>query len=102
MHKNLCILFYCCIFASEKETNNKLNPKTRKGSKIMTAKQQFANELNERMEMTVKTMLENKEWKEILSHFNKDQVVNIIATVFLTTNIKEGYEKEFINAFMSL
>jgi len=35
MHKNLCIWFYCCIFASEKETNNKLNPKTRKGNKIM-------------------------------------------------------------------
>jgi len=35
MHKNLCISIYCLIFASEKETNNKLNPKTRKGTKIM-------------------------------------------------------------------
>ena len=35
MHKNLCISIYCRIFASEKETNNKLNPKTRKGTKIM-------------------------------------------------------------------
>ena len=35
MHKNLCISIYCLIFASEKETNNKLNPKTRKGREIM-------------------------------------------------------------------
>ena len=35
MHKNLCISDNCCIFASEKETKNKLNPKTRKGNKIM-------------------------------------------------------------------
>ena len=35
MRKNLCIWFYCRIFASEKETNNKLNPKTRKGREIM-------------------------------------------------------------------
>ena len=31
----MCISNYCRIFASEKETNNKLNPKTRKGTKIM-------------------------------------------------------------------
>lgn len=35
MHKNLCVWFYCRIFASEKETNNKLNPKTRKGNNKM-------------------------------------------------------------------
>ena len=35
MHKNLCISDNCCIFASEKETNNKLKPKTRKGTEIM-------------------------------------------------------------------
>ena len=35
MRKNLCISNYCRIFASEKETNNKLNPKTRKGAEIM-------------------------------------------------------------------
>ena len=35
MRKYLCISNYCRIFASEKETNNKLNPKTRKGTKIM-------------------------------------------------------------------
>ena len=32
----MCIWFYCCIFASEKETNNNLKPKTRKGTEIMT------------------------------------------------------------------
>lgn len=35
MHKNLCISIYCRIFATEKETNNKLKPKTRKGNKTM-------------------------------------------------------------------
>ena len=35
MRKYLCISESCRIFASEKETNNKLNPKTRKGTKIM-------------------------------------------------------------------
>ena len=35
MRKYLCISNYCRIFASEKETNNKLNPKTRKGREIM-------------------------------------------------------------------
>ena len=35
MHKYLHISNYCRIFASEKETNNKLNPKTRKGTEIM-------------------------------------------------------------------
>lgn len=35
MHKNLCISESCCIFASEKETNNKLKPKTRKGTEKM-------------------------------------------------------------------
>ena len=35
MRKYLCISNYYRIFASEKETNNKLNPKTRKGAEIM-------------------------------------------------------------------
>ena len=35
MRKYLHVSKYCRIFASEKETNNKLNPKTRKGTKIM-------------------------------------------------------------------
>ena len=36
MRKYLCISENYCIFATEKETNNKLNPKTRQGNKIMT------------------------------------------------------------------
>ena len=35
MRKYLHVSNYCRIFASEKETNNKLNPKTRKGTKSM-------------------------------------------------------------------
>ena len=35
MRKYLRIFKNCRIFASEKETNNKLNPKTRKGREIM-------------------------------------------------------------------
>ena len=35
MRKYLCISESCCIFATEKETNNKLNPKSRKGREIM-------------------------------------------------------------------
>ena len=37
MHKNLCIRNNCCIFAIEKETKNKLNHKTRKGTNKMKA-----------------------------------------------------------------
>jgi hypothetical protein len=36
MRKYLCVSNNCRIFASEKGTNNKLNPKTRKGTEIMT------------------------------------------------------------------
>ena len=35
MRKYLHVSNYCRIFATEKETNNKLNPKTRKGTKSM-------------------------------------------------------------------
>ena len=35
MRKYLHVSKYCRIFATEKETNNKLNPKTRKGTKSM-------------------------------------------------------------------
>ena len=45
MHKNLRISENCCIFASEKETNNKLNPKTRKGTEIMKTFAQYSKEV---------------------------------------------------------
>ena len=102
MHKNLCILNYCRIFASEKETNNKLNPKTRKGTEIMTAKAKFEQELNERIQMTVNTMMENKEWREILTPLSQEAKINIISMVFLSTAVKEGSEQAFVNAVMSL
>jgi hypothetical protein len=46
MHKYLHVSKYCRIFASEKETNNKLNPKTRKGTEIMTTQVFKAIQLN--------------------------------------------------------
>ena len=67
-----------------------------------TAKQQFENELNERMSMTVKTMFENDTWKEIFSHLSQEQIINTIAMVFLSTNIQKGSEQAFINAVMAL
>ena len=67
-----------------------------------TAKQQFENELNERMAITVKTMMENKQWQEIFSHLSQEQIIDTIAIAFLTTNIKEGSEKAFINACRAL
>ena len=55
MHKNLCILNYCRIFASEKETNNKLNPKTRKGREIMKT----YNNINEISDAEVLAIFDN-------------------------------------------
>ena len=43
MRKYLHVSNYCRIFASEKEINNKLNPKTRKGTESMT--REILNEL---------------------------------------------------------
>ena len=100
MRKYLCISNYCRIFASEKE--NKLNPKTRKGTEIMTAKAKFEQELNERIQMTVNTMMENKEWREILSNLSQESKINIISMVFLSTAVKEGSEQAFVKAVMSL
>ena len=98
----MCIWNNCRIFASEKETNNKLNPKTRKGIEIMTAKANFEQELNERIQMTVNTMMENKEWREIISNLSQEAKINIISMVFLSTAVKEGSEQAFVKAVMSL
>ena len=67
-----------------------------------TAKAQFEKELNERMSMTVKAIFENNTWKEIFSHLSKEQVIQTIAMVFLSTNIQKGSEQAFINAVMAL
>ena len=68
----------------------------------MTVKAKFEQELNERIQMTVNTMMENKEWREILSNLTQDAMVNIISMVFLSTAVKEGSEQAFVNAVMSL
>lgn len=67
-----------------------------------TAIQKFEKELNERIEWTIKTMMENEEWKEILSHFSKEKMVELIGVVFLSTAVKEGHEQAFVNAVMAL
>ena len=54
------------------------------------------------MSMTVKTMFENETWQEIFSHLSKEQVIETIAMVFLSTNIQKGSEQAFINAVMAL
>ena len=54
MRKYLCISNYCRIFASEKETNNKLNPKTRKG----TTKMKTYNNINEISDAEVLAILD--------------------------------------------
>ena len=51
----MCISNYCRIFASEKETNNKLNPKTRKGREIMKT----YNNINEISDAEVLAILGN-------------------------------------------
>ena len=68
----------------------------------MTAKAKFEQELNERIQMTVNTMMENKEWREILSHLSQEAKVKIISMVFLSTAVKEGSEQAFVKAVMSL
>ena len=67
-----------------------------------TAIQKFEKDLNERMEWTIETMMENEEWKEILSHLSKGKMVDLIAVVFLSTAVKEGHEQAFVNAVMAL
>ena len=68
----------------------------------MATKAQFEQELNERIQMTVNTMTENKEWREILSHLSQEAKVKIISMVFLSTAVKEGSEQAFVKAVMSL
>ena len=68
----------------------------------MTAKAKFEQELNERIQMTVNTMMENKEWREILSNLSQESKINIIIMVFLSTAVKEGSEQAFVKAVMSL
>ena len=67
-----------------------------------TAIQKFEKEFNERMEWTIKTMMENEEWKEIFSHLSQEKIIDVIGVVFLSTAVKEGHEQAFVNAVMAL
>ena len=68
----------------------------------MTAKAKFEQELNDRIQMTVNTMMENKEWREILTPLSQEAKINIISMVFLSTAVKKGSEQAFVKAVMSL
>ena len=68
----------------------------------MTAKANFEQELNERIQMTVNTMMENKEWREILTPLSQEAKINIISMVFLSTAVEKGSEQAFVNAVMAL
>ena len=97
---HLFLLLYLC---NRKRNKNNLEPAaTDKRHKIMTAKAKFEQELNERIQMTVDTMMENKEWRKILSPLSQEAKIKIISMVFLSTAVKEGSEQAFVKAVMSL
>ena len=52
--------------------------------------------------MTVNTMTENKEWREILAPLSQEAKIEIISMVFLSTAVEKGSEQAFVNAVMSL
>ena len=73
MRKYLCISNNCCIFASEKETNNKLNPKTRKGKEIMktTANNTETKKMTLDEEMAIWEARANNEFGKTLKEIEK-------------------------------
>ena len=73
MHKYLHVSNYCRIFASEKETNNKLNPKTRKGTKSMktTANNTESKKMTLDEEMAMWEARANDEFGTILKVINE-------------------------------
>ena len=73
MHKYLHVSNYCRIFASEKETNNKLNPKTRKGTEIMktTANNTESKKMTLDEEMAMWEARANDEFGTILKVINE-------------------------------
>ena len=81
MRKNLCISDNCCIFASEKETNNKLNPKTRKGTEIM--KKQLAKQYIE-----LKKQFDGKDFKSGIKAHNIDYLVENFKVIDLKDKIE--------------
>ena len=69
----MCISNYCRIFASEKETNNKLNPKTRKGTEIMktTANNTESKKMTLDEEMAMWEARANDEFGKTLKEINE-------------------------------
>jgi len=73
MRKYLCISESCYIFASEKETNNKLNPKTLTGTKIMktTANNNETKKMTLDEEMAMWEARANDEFGKTLKEINE-------------------------------
>ena len=73
MRKYLCISESCCIFATEKETNNKLKPKSRKGTKIMktTANNNETKKMTLDEEMAMWEARANDEFGKMLRNIEK-------------------------------
>jgi len=90
MRKYLCISNNCRIFASEKETNNKLNPKTRKGTKIMKT---LANNIIENGTNVIVTMVDGEKVEGTIVKRNKNLFNdNIYYEVkFAKTYIRENH-----------
>ena len=91
------ILYKFATSNNSRRGGNTINSASNK----MTAKANFEQELYERIQMTVNTMMENKEWREILSNLTQEAKVNIISMVFLSIAVKEGSEQAFVKAVMS-
>ena len=73
MRKYLHVSNNCRIFASEKETNNKLNPKTRKGREIMktTANNNETKKMTLDEEMAIWEARANDEFGKTLKEINE-------------------------------
>lgn len=65
-------------------------------------KQQFLQELQSRIKVTLDAIKSNKDLAKIIHDLPDEKRLDIIAMIFLSTNIKAGYEKQFVEAVMSL
>lgn len=88
MHKNLRILIFHCIFASEKETNNKLTPKTRKGTEIMKT---TANNIIENGTKVIVTMIDGEKVEGTIVRRNKN-IFN--DNIYYEVKFTETYTRE--------
>lgn len=88
MHKNLRISIFRRIFASEKETNNKLNPKTRKGTEIMKT---TANNIIENGTKVIVTMIDGEKVEGTIVKRNKN-IFN--DNIYYEVKFTETYTRE--------